>query len=358
MKNFKKSPFFVCSIIAFILLLFSCGPDDGEIIELNCSTASTSGTIIQGSPATNVFVNVSYTSDGEGSYESQTIQSTGVLGLTATIPAGNFSDGSGTISYTISGTPQSSGVASFAISVGGQSCTLTLNVNGGGQTGITAHSCGAPNVHNPAKTYGSMTDQQGNVYKTIVIGEQEWMAENLKTSIYRNGEPIPNVIDSVQWAGLTTGAWSYINNESQYYCPYGKFYNWYAVSDPRNICPTGWHIPTDAEWSVLINYLDPNADGGNNSPNVAGGKLKNIGSLYWLSPNTDATNESGFSGIPAGYRYIDGTFFTIGYGGIWWSSTEADSSIAWYRYLTYGDGSVVRFPDTKRGGLSVRCLRD
>jgi hypothetical protein len=241
------------------LLITSCEPDNGEITELNCSTPSITGTITQGSPATNVIASVTYTSDGDGSYEAQTIQSTGVLGLTATIPAGNFSDGSGTLSYTISGTPQSSGVASFAISVGGQSCTLTIQIN----TGSPA-TCGAPNVHNPAKTYGSMTDQQGNVYKTIVIGSQEWMAENLKTSIYRNGEAIANVTDDSQWQVLTTGAWCYYNNDNQFNCPHGKLYNWYAVADPRNLCPTGWHVPTDGEWNVLIGYLDsvydPNAE--------------------------------------------------------------------------------------------------
>ena len=125
------------------------------------------------------------------------------MGLTATIPAGNYSDGNGTLSYTISGTPQTSGVASFAISVGGQSCTMTIPVNVAGSPA----TCGAPNVHNPNKTYGTLTDQEGNVYKTIVIGNQEWMAENLKTSIYRNGDRIANVADNKQRENLTTGAW-------------------------------------------------------------------------------------------------------------------------------------------------------
>jgi uncharacterized protein (TIGR02145 family) len=232
------------------------------------------------------------------------------------------------------------------------------NNGGGGQTGITAHSCGATNVHNPAKTYGSMTDQQGNVYKTIVIGNQEWMAENLKTSIYRNGEAIANVTDNTQWAGLTTGAWCYFNNDSQYECPYGKLYNWYAVADPRNVCPTGWHVPTDDEWSVLINYLDPNADGGNNYPNIAGGKLKSTGLQYWLSPNQDATNESGFSGLPAGYRSDNGSFSSIGYDGVWWSSTEYGTDYAWYRNLNYGGGDADRGDNDKGFGFSVRCLRD
>jgi uncharacterized protein (TIGR02145 family) len=232
------------------------------------------------------------------------------------------------------------------------------NNGGGGQTGITAHSCGASNVHNPAKTYGTMTDQQGNVYRTIVIGTQEWMAENLKTSIYRNGEAITNVTDGNQWTGLTTGAWCYYENASQYECPYGKLYNWFAVADPRNVCPTGWHVPTDVEWSVLINYLDPTADGGNNSPNIAGGKLKSTGLQYWLSPNQDATNESGFSGFSSGLRNFNGTFYNIGLSDVWWSSTEYATNIAWVRSLFYVYGNADRSYGNKQYGFSVRCLRD
>jgi uncharacterized protein (TIGR02145 family) len=140
----------------------------------------------------------------------------------------------------------------------------------GSQIGSSFHNCGATNVHNPDKTYGTMTDQQGNVYKTIVIGTQEWMAENLKTSIYRNGEAIANVTDGNQWSGLTTGAWCYYENNSQYDCPYGKLYNWFAVSDSRKVCPTGWHVPTQGEWTTLTNYL-----GGES---IAGGKMKSTSS--------------------------------------------------------------------------------
>ncbi len=231
------------------------------------------------------------------------------------------------------------------------------NNGGSGQIGINAHSCGATSVHNPTQTNGTMTDQQDNVYKTIVIGTQEWMAENLKTTIYRNGEAIANVIDGIQWAGLTTSAWCYYNNDSQYDCPYGKLYNWYAVADPRNVCPIGWHVPTDAEWSDLINYLDPNADGGNIYPNVAGGKLKSTGLEYWLSPNQDATNESGFSGLPAGGRGDSGGFNPIGGDGFWWSSTENDTSNAWLRYLYAFNGNAYRFSYFKAYGFSVRCIR-
>ncbi len=203
-----------------------------------------------------------------------------------------------------------------------------------------------------------MTDQQGNVYKTIVIGTQEWMAENLKTTIYRNGDAIVNVTSETQWSGQTSGAWCYYENNSQYNCPYGKLYNWYAVADPRNICPTGWHVPTDAEWSVLINYLDPNASGEDDF-NTAGGKMKSTGSQYWLSPNQDATNESGFSGLPGGYRDGNiGFFGSVGNSGYWWGSTQSSSTYAWSRYLfNYGD-NALRFPYTKLYGFSVRCIRD
>jgi uncharacterized protein (TIGR02145 family) len=350
MNDFKKHLF---SIVALSLLfLISCEPNDGEIIELNCSTASTSGTITQGIATSNVFVNVSYTSDGEGSYEAQTIQSTGVLGLTATLSAGNFSDGSGTISYLVSGTPQSIGVASFAISVGGQSCTLTIQVNAGGSPA----TCGAPNIHNPNKTYGTLTDQEGNVYKTIVIGNQEWMAENLKTSIYRNGDAIANITVNGQWSAFTTtGAWSYFNNDIQYDCPYGKLYNWYAVADARNLCPSGWHVPTDAEWTTLTSFL-----GGESN---AGGKMKSVGTIeagtgLWHEPNQDATNESGFSGIPAGTRHPLGSFFNFSGNDYKWSSTEYDTAYAWFSNLNYNSRSAFRNYYNKRGGFTVRCLRD
>jgi uncharacterized protein (TIGR02145 family) len=340
------------------VLLSSCEPDDGELIELNCSTASTSGTIIQGSPATNIIVNVSYTSDGEGSYESQTIQSTGVLGLTATIPAGNFSDGSGTLSYTISGTPQSSGVASFAISVGGQSCTLTIQINSAVINNASA-SCGAPNVHNPNKTYGTMTDQEGNVYKTIVIGSQEWMAENLKTSIYSNGELIPNVTDQNEWNELNTGAWCYYNNDAAYECPYGKLYNWYVASDPRNVCPLGWHVPSDNEWRNLINQVDPDADGGNNPNNIGGGSLKSSGTSLWFSPNAEANNNTGFSCLPGGARYYFETFFRLGEWGIWWSSSETSTHSAWaIPILVNNSGGAFRNDLTKTYGYNIRCVRN
>ena len=214
------------------------------------------------------------------------------------------------------------------------------------------HSCGATNVHNPSKTYGTMNDQQGNEYKTIVIGAQEWMAENLKTTIYRNGNVIDNLTDDSQWFGLTTGAWASYNNDNQYDCPYGKVYNWFAVADPRYLCPTGWHVPTDGEWTTLYDYL------GGLGSEFAGGKMKTTGSQYWNSPNQYATNESGFSGLPGGYRDYYGDFSNVGYGGSWWSSSESGTLNAWKRLLSFDFGSAFKGTYDKRSGLSVRCLRD
>jgi uncharacterized protein (TIGR02145 family) len=211
---------------------------------------------------------------------------------------------------------------------------------------------------NPNLSYGSITDQNGNTYATIVIGTQEWMAENLRTTIYANGDPIPNVTDNTAWAQLTTGAWAHYENNSSYENPYGKLYNWYAVADQRNVCPTGWHVPTDAEWNTLVGYLDPAYDPNEIGPQsaTAGGKMKSTGTQYWWAPNTGATNESGFSGLPGGHRRNDG-FFNLVYLGGWWSASESGAWLAWCRGLFWDDG-VSRDEIYKSDGLSVRCLRD
>jgi uncharacterized protein (TIGR02145 family) len=229
------------------------------------------------------------------------------------------------------------------------------NNNEGTTTGTTLHSCGAVNVHNPDLTYGSMTDQEGNVYKTIVIGTQEWMAENLNTSIYRNGDAIPTNLDDGTWQNTTSGAWAYYNNDASYACPYGKLYNWYACVDARQLCPVGWHVPTDAEWTVLTDFIGGEA--------VAGGKMKTTGTIeaatgLWYSPNTGATNSSGFSGAPGGLRASSGGYFYFGDTGYWWSSSEFDTYFAWVRYLYFYDVNASRGSDFKQFGFSVRCLRD
>jgi uncharacterized protein (TIGR02145 family) len=177
------------------------------------------------------------------------------------------------------------------------------------------------------------------------------MAENLRTEKYRNGTPIPNVTDNISWRNSTTGAWSFYNNSSANNSTYGKLYNWYAVNDINQICPTGWHVPTDTEWATLTTFL-----GG---LSVAGGKMKTKGTTNWQSPNATATNSSGFSGLPGGIRndFGDGLFTQIGTNGYWWSSTIV-SCCAWSRNLFYNDGSVVRNSYSSSHGMSVRCIAD
>ena len=185
---------------------------------------------------------------------------------------------------------------------------------------------------------------------TIVIGTQQWMRENLDVLTYRNGDIIPQVTDATAWAALTTGAWCYYNNDVANGAIYGKLYNWYAVNDSRGLAPTGWHVPSDAEWTTLSATLGGDA--------VAGGKMKTTGITRWTTPNTGATNESGFAGLPGGFRDGSGTFNSVGGYGFWWSSTEFTAATAWYRYLFYNFGTIYRFDYGKRYGFSVRCLRD
>jgi uncharacterized protein (TIGR02145 family) len=194
----------------------------------------------------------------------------------------------------------------------------------------------------------TITDIDGNVYHTITIGTQTWMAENLKVTKYRNGDTIPNVTNGTQWYNLTTGAYCDYENTDSNSTIYGKLYNWYAVADSRNIAPTGWHVASDEEWTTLTTLL-----GGED---VAGGKLKEKGTAHWLSPNYGATNETGFSSLPGG-PYNGGSFFSLGSNGYWWSST-VNSSNAWYRSVNYSFGEVNRNNYSQSIGFSVRCVRD
>jgi uncharacterized protein (TIGR02145 family) len=186
---------------------------------------------------------------------------------------------------------------------------------------------------------------------SVSICCQRWMTKNLDVTTYRNGDVIPKVTDNAEWAALTTGAYCYYNNDSTTYAStYGKLYNWYAVNDPRGLAPEGWYIPTDFEWATLSTCL-----GGDD---VAGGPMKEIGTTQWTTPNTGATNHSGFTGLPGGLRGYDGPFYYIGNEGTWWSSTEYDTIFVWYRKLIYYSDDLNRNAAGKNVGLSVRCIRD
>jgi uncharacterized protein (TIGR02145 family) len=199
---------------------------------------------------------------------------------------------------------------------------------------------------NPDLIYDSIYDSEGNIYRTIEIGTQTWMAENLKSTKLNDGTDIPFVPDVTLWSGLTTPGYCWFNNDS---VGYGALYNWYTVNTGK-LCPDGWHVPTDEEWTILTDYL-----GGKS---VAGGKLREAGTTHWQSPNTGATNETGFTGLPAGYRSYGGGFNSFKNYGFWWSSSDWSSTGAWYRDVYYGYNSVDRSNSNKKSGANIRCLKD
>ncbi len=210
-------------------------------------------------------------------------------------------------------------------------------------------------VNSLGASYGdelSFSTNDINGFHGVKICDQVWMKENLSVSKYRNGDPIPQVTDYNEWMNLKTGAWCWYNNDSATYGGiYGRLYNWYAVNDQRGLAPAGWHISSDAEWSVLSTCL-----GGNS---VAGGKMKEAGTSHWLTPNSSATNSSGFTGLGGGYRTDDGqgNFVNVKEDGYWWTSTPFDDYQSTIWTLYYADGELVRhLGDQKYRGNSVRCI--
>jgi uncharacterized protein (TIGR02145 family) len=212
---------------------------------------------------------------------------------------------------------------------------------------------------------GTVTDIDGNIYKTVKLGDQWWMAENLRTSRYRNGVTIPNVTDLARWSNLTTGAWVNYDNNASYDIVYGKLYNWYAVIDTGGLCPDDWHVPSDGEWRELEIHLgmteqqleDPYREGSD-----AGGILKSTRTEpdphpRWSNPNTGANNESKFSGLPGGVRGSGINFIQIGITGSWWSSTEYNTRSANSRSLYYNHTGIFGTNEIKEHGHSIRCLR-
>ena len=208
----------------------------------------------------------------------------------------------------------------------------------------------------------TVKDIDGNEYNAVQIGTQCWTKENLRVTKYRDGTIIP--LDESggktgngtgqTWSSRTTGARTVYGHSAANLVAYGYLYNWYAVADIKGLCPKGWHVPSDSEWTTLTTYLGGEI--------VAGGKMKSTGTTYWNSPNTGATNASGFSALPGGYRDDDGSFLSIRSNAVFWSAAEnvntAGDHMARYRSLVYNNGYVLRSNYDKRGGFSVRCLRD
>jgi uncharacterized protein (TIGR02145 family) len=273
-----------------------------------------------------------------------TISTTGATGIgTATgLPAGVTASWSNNV-ITISGAPTATGSFTYTIPLTGGCGT----VNATGTITVTVFTCGTTTV----------SDIDGNTYNTAAIigtsSAQCWITENLKTSRYRNGDLIPIVTDNTEWSNNSaTGKRSWYNNDSTTHeIPYGNLYNWYAVADSKGLCPTGWHVPSDAEWGVLITNLEGESG--------AGAKMKSMGTTYWNTPNTDATNSSSFSAFPGGYRDgRAGGFNNKGNFSHNWSSTAVGDGSAYLRTLKYDDASVERADWNKKDGVSVRCLKD
>ena len=210
---------------------------------------------------------------------------------------------------------------------------------------ILIHSC-------KKKSDYAIKDIDGNGYNSVTIGTQVWMAENLKTTKYRNGDLIGTtspVTKDISNESTPKYQWAYDDDKSNV-AKYGRLYTYYAVTDSRNICPTGWHVPTDSEWSTLTTYL-----GGES---VAGGKLREAGTTHWIKPNSGATNESGFTALPGGYYNNSGKFIFVSGYGYWWSSTEISPASAFGRVLSFDYNYVLKSYSNSRDGYSVRCLRD
>jgi uncharacterized protein (TIGR02145 family) len=219
------------------------------------------------------------------------------------------------------------------------------SVNATGTITVTVFTCGTNTV----------SDIDGNTYNTVAIigtsSAQCWITENLKTSRYRNGDIIPIVTDNTEWSNNSaTGKRSWYNNDSTTHeIPYGNLFNWYAVADTRGLCPTGWHVPSDNEWSTLTSNL---------GRKDAGGKMKSMGFTYWNSPNEGATNSSGFSALPGGFRDTDGSFNMVRNFAFFWSATAFDDQTAWRRILDANNSTVGWYFNNKSVGASVRCLKD
>jgi uncharacterized protein (TIGR02145 family) len=220
---------------------------------------------------------------------------------------------------------------------------LQLNLSGCKKKGTDDESITNPIVN--------VTDIDGNVYHSVSIGTQLWMKENLKTTKFRNGDPIPNITDDANWGNTAIGAYCNYNNDITNKDLYGCLYNWIAVSDSRNLAPSGWHVATDKDWQTLRDFL-----GGET---IAGGKLKETGTNHWTPPNVGATDEVGFKAMPAGRRIYTGVFDSVGEFADWWTSTEYVANAEWDYSILFDESTLKNsYGKVKNFGSSVRCVKD
>jgi uncharacterized protein (TIGR02145 family) len=245
------------------------------------------------------------------------------------------------------------------VGVGTTSPSAKLHVNGtfkvtdgtqGADKVLTSDATGKGTWQTVASLLPPSEDSLG-VNEVAWVGCSAWATKNLNVRTYRNGQPIAKITNSTDWMNTTSGAYCFYNNDStQYYEKYGRLYNWYAVNDPRGLAPEGWHIPSEFEWTSLINTL-----GGNT---VAGGMMKSIGTIVWAMPNTGATDLCNFSAQPGGYRGTLGGFNVEGTYGYWWSATKSEGEISWGHNMNYNDTEINGIGSDWNFGYSVRCVKD
>ncbi len=341
MKRFLRFCFVPAKALLFIYLFAGCSSDDNSTGSNTPVVPVLTTTAVSAITPTTAQSGGNITSDGGADVTARGVCWS--LTATPTIDDDKTTDGTGTGSYTST--------------LSGLMATTPYYV-----TAYATNSVGTG--YGTARlftTSGTVTDFDGNVYQTIAIGTQVWMAENLKVTHYRNGDPISNVTDNGAWEGLSSGAYCDYDNSADTADVYGRLYNWYAVDDSRSIAPTGWHVPTDEEWKQLEIYLgmnEANADLSGYRGTDEGGKLKETGTAHWLDPNTGATDEYDFAALPGGYRVIYGDFLNIGVIGFFWTSTEYATNVALYRSLDNANSSIYRGDYTMKGGFSVRCIKD
>jgi len=317
---------------AVMLLVLFCSCSDDKTTTPTGPTAPTVSTAaVDAITQTTAACGGSVTSDG-----GATVTARGVCWSTNATP-----------SLTDSITNDGTGTGNFTSSLSGLTAGTTYYVRAYATNSAGTGYGGAESFTTTAAPT-TVTDIDGNVYQTVTIGTQVWMAENLKVTHYRNGDSIPNVTDGPTWAALVTGAWCEYDNSPESAAVYGRLYNWYAVDDIRNIAPEGWHVPTDAEWNTLVGYLG--TDGG--------GKLKEADTAHWLGPNTGATNETGFTGLPGGMRGDMAYYIAMGREAYFLTTTEYNSGRAYIQSLFYADAIVARRNLSKHYGHSIRCVKD
>ncbi len=197
----------------------------------------------------------------------------------------------------------------------------------------------------------SVWDADGNLYKSVRLGSQIWMADNLRTSVYNDTTPIPQVTSDTEWENLTSGAWCWYANDANYEIPYGKLYNWHAVGTGK-LCPDGWHVPTESDWTTLIAHV------GMGEPQLAGGTMKDVGLTFWNSPNAGATNSSALFAVPGGARTSQGTFGWLGDQSFWWGAIDVSNMYSRTRVLVYNGTGFSTNVFLKTVGSSVRCVKD